>query len=64
MLYNAGIQTHANPCFLRVGEDKDVTVLPRDQPFELQDGHVIGFLPDSLYFRVICDKPRCFKYIL
>ncbi|GFO48216.1 Aprataxin and pnk-like factor [Plakobranchus ocellatus] len=46
------LQTHTNPCFLRVESSKEQSVLTRDVKHLLNNGDEFGLLPDQLFYRV------------
>lgn len=48
------MQIHSNPCFFRPGGGKEAQkTLPKDEGQVLEDGDVIGLLPETYYFKVI-----------
>lgn len=47
-------QTHTNPCFFKKTQKSSVEIMKKDERRLLENGHIFGLLPDSLYFKVTC----------
>ena len=48
------LQTHTNPCFFKKTLSSSVEIMKKDDKRLLENGHIFGLLPDSLYFKVQC----------
>ncbi|KAH3845384.1 hypothetical protein DPMN_087663 [Dreissena polymorpha] len=46
--------THTNPCFFKKTPKGSVEIMKKDERRLLENGHIFGLLPDSLYFKVSC----------